>query len=100
MVVCFYVWVMASARQRPADGFYEEFFSSDEESIDSTEDETILEKDATEQEQDILAAEQNRIVEKMKKKTETKGILDRFFDRIEHRECLGRFSFDKSCRMH
>ena len=36
----------------------------------------ILEKDAEEQEQDILAAEQNRIVEKMKK--ETKGILTDF----------------------
>ena len=37
---------MASARQRPAAGFYEEFFSSDEESIDTTDDETILEIDA------------------------------------------------------
>ena len=44
-MVSFYVWAMASAWQRPADGFYEEFFSSDEESIDSVEDETILEKD-------------------------------------------------------
>lgn len=39
--------------------------------------EAILEK--TEPTQDILAAEQNIIVEKMKRENETKGILDRFF---------------------
>ena len=42
----FIILAMASARQRPAAGFYEEFFSSDEESIDTTDDETILEIDA------------------------------------------------------